>query len=91
MEEFDRLPQRLQDITRYVLETKGLYALDLKLTKEKPRILPAGYEILMYILSLGRKNGIAFHCRMTLEIWNNLLEKGSVFFSTGRQANVLLK
>ena len=41
VEEFEYLPKRIQDLTRYIIKSGGPYKLDLKLTKEKPKLLPA--------------------------------------------------
>ena len=40
VEEFSRLPQGTQDLTKYAIASEGLYQLDLTVTDEKPEILP---------------------------------------------------
>ena len=42
VEEFDRLPKRIQDLSRYTQASNGAYKIDVELTEEKPVLLPSG-------------------------------------------------
>ena len=41
VEEFENLPKRTQDLTRYAIEMDGLYDLDFSVTEEKLELFPA--------------------------------------------------